>query len=461
MITVVGMGRKSGDLTADGYQAIKNADVVVVKSQQTHCAQTVASIRSDAIFCDDLYANAEDFDQLNNQIISKLQSFGNKKVVFCVVGEGADDSTAQLLDGVNVIYGVGLQGNVVGNDLPSNTALFTAQDVVASKRILPQPTVVKYVDDKYIASEVQLKLLQVFDDDTPVVFCNRAGNAKQIQLCDLCKQRYDYQTTIFIKPKSLAERQAFDYYDCADILSILRGENGCPWDREQTHKSISKNVIEEAYELATALENEDVSNVVEELGDLLMQVLFHIDIGVQEGEYDATAVYTALCRKLIDRHPHVFGDVTAQTPEQSLDVWNKQKQKEHKIKGTAQNLADVPVGMSMLMRCQKIQSRASKGGYQLDTTEQTLAKVEQALNQLVTADDESKQRLGGKLLFYVAQLLRQKEVDGETALLDATQKFVEVVTYCEQLLQQKGLRAQSLTQEQLKSLWSEAKNHDR
>ena len=133
--------------------------------------------------------------------------------------------------------------------------------------------------------------------------------------------------------RDLKLRCRFDYYDCYDVLRVLRGENGCPWDKEQTHKSIVKNVIEEAYELANALENDDVPNIIEELGDLLMQVLFHLEIAEDNGEFHPSAVYTALCRKLIDRHPHVFGNVKAANSDESLDVWNAQKMKRTQNKG--------------------------------------------------------------------------------------------------------------------------------
>ena len=116
MITVVGMGSKKGDLTLDGVKAITTADVVVVKSQLTHCAKTVAEYRSDAIYCDDLFESAEDFDDLNNLIANRLNSYGDKKVVFCVVGDGSDDTTVQSMQNISVVGGVGLQSSVVGSN---------------------------------------------------------------------------------------------------------------------------------------------------------------------------------------------------------------------------------------------------------------------------------------------------------------------------------------------------------
>ena len=458
MITVVGMGRKCGDLTLDGKTAIELADVVVVKSARTHAAETVATIRNDAVYCDDLYDGATDFDSLNDAIVARLNSFGKKKVAFCVVGEGADDTTVQKLSGAKIIAGVSLQSAVLGYNMPAGTVIYTAQDLCATKTIFPQPTVVKNIDDKYIASEIQLRLLTAFDVDTEVVFCCK-NTVKKIALTDLCKQRYDYQAALFIAPKPLTERQVFGYQDCADILTILCGENGCPWDRAQTHKSIIKNVIEEAYELADALEKEDVDHTVEELGDLLMQVLFHLEIGRNNGEYEPEAVYSGLCRKLIDRHPHVFGEVVARDADESLSVWDAQKLKEHKIKGTAENVLDVPRGMSALMRAQKVQSRSSKGGYDFTDATQIVAKVKEELNEFLQADEMHRDMEGGDLLFACVNLLRYLGVDSETALINSTEKYLNRVVECERLLGERGLKLKELTQQQFDDIWDEAKRN--
>ena len=458
MITVVGMGRRCGDLTMDGRAAIEQADVVVVKSARTHAADTVTAIRTDAVYCDDLYEEAPDFDSLNDAIVSRLKGFGNKKVVFCVVGEGADDTTVQRLKNAKIIAGVSLQSAVLGVNMPSGTVIYTAQDLCAATSILPQPTVVKNIDDKYIASEIQLRLLTAFDVDTEVVFCCK-NTVKKFPLCELTKQRFDYQAALFICPKPLTERQVFGYQDCAEILTVLCGENGCPWDRAQTHKSIIKNVIEEAYELADALEKEDTDHTVEELGDLLMQVLFHLEIGKNNGEYEPETVYSALCRKLIDRHPHVFGEVVASNAEESLSVWDAQKLKEHKIKGTAENVLDVPRGMSALMRSQKVQSRSSKGGYEFSDVSQIIAKVKEELDEFLQADEQHREMEGGDLLFACVNLLRYCGVDSETALINSTEKYLNRVVECERLLEQQGKKLKEISQEQFDEVWSEAKRN--
>lgn len=456
MITVVGMGRNAGDLTKNGADAIASAEVVVVKSRHTHAAEAVASIRNDAVFCDDLFESAEDFDSLNNSIVSRLNSYGNKKVVFCVVGDGVDDTTAQLLPNARLICGVGLQTAVMPH--MGGVRVYTAAELCSEKFVQPLPTVVKCIDDKFVAADVQLKLFDAFDPDCPVLFtCEK--NVKQIVLSELLKQRFNYQTTIAVIPKNLIERQTFGYYDAAEVLAVLRAPNGCPWDRAQTHKSITKNAVEEAYELVDALEKEDNDHVVEELGDLLMQVLFHIQIAHDNGEFEPEAVYSALCRKLIDRHPHVFGTEKADTADQALDAWNSQKLKEHKIKDTAQNVLDVPFGMSALLRSQKVQSRAAKGGYEFESVSQAAEKVREELDELLLAESSERQMEGGDLLFAAVNVLRLLDVDGETALLASTRKFCNRVVECERILSTRSVKLCDLSGAEFDEIWREAKSN--
>lgn len=459
MITVVGMGRKKGDLTLDGVQAIKTADVAVVKSSLSHVADTVKKYAKNVVFCDGIVKGAGGVDELNKAIANKLQSFAEQRVAFCVEGDGSADGAVQLLgDNVRVIAGVGLQASAVGGNMLPQTVITSAQSLLSAKHLLCLPTAVTGICDKRTADEVQTKLLQVFDEDSETVF-SQGDVLTKIPLCKLCEQSFDCQAEIYVLPKKLETRENFEYYDCADILAILRGENGCPWDREQTHKSIIKNVIEEAYELANALQNDDVPNIVEELGDLLMQVLFHIEIGEENGEFEASKVYSALCRKLIDRHPHVFGEVKANNSTESLDVWNAQKLKEHKIKNLTENLTDVPSYMSALMRSQKIQSRASKGGYEFENVQQVIDKIREELDEFIRADDNSRQVEGGDLLFAVVNLLRLFKVDCETALLVSTDKFVKRVAECERILAKRGQVLTDLPMEKFDEIWAEAKSN--
>ena len=228
-------------------------------------------------------------------------------------------------------------------------------------------------------------------------------------------QQYDFLT-----------KQVFTKEDVVEILNVLRSENGCPWDRAQTHQTLRETAIEEAYELSDAIAKNDLEHIQEELGDVLMQVYHHIGIAQDNGEFSETDVYNRLCQKLITRHTHVFGDVKANTGEEALAVWNANKQKEHHIQSLAQYLDDVPVSMNPLLRAQKVQNRAHKGG--VAVYENLQEKIQEKLTQFdgCVAQQDFDQT-GGDLLFLVLALLKKNHVNADVSLADAIERFIQKV----------------------------------
>lgn len=228
-------------------------------------------------------------------------------------------------------------------------------------------------------------------------------------------QQYDFLT-----------KQVFTKEDVVEILNVLRSENGCPWDRAQTHQTLRETAIEEAYELSDAIAKNDLEHIQEELGDVLMQVYHHIGIAQDNGEFSETDVYNRLCQKLITRHTHVFGDVKANTGEEALAVWNANKQKEHHIQSLSQYLDDVPVSMSPLLRAQKVQNRAHKGG--VAVYENLQEKIQEKLTQFdgCVAQQDFDQT-GGDLLFLVLALLKKNHVNADVSLADAIERFIQKV----------------------------------
>lgn len=470
MITVVALGVECGDITAKAIDTLQQASCVVAKSQHTHIAQALQQHNIQYITCDDLYDNSQDFDMLNRAIVDRLLALDNKhgSVSFCVVGQGTDDSTVQLLTSTNVPYklllGVSVADRLVALAKGDSILHTTCDSFLSGDYMYSNSMIIKYIDDSLRASEVKLKLLEMFDEDTTVYFFN-GSSVDNIILLDLDRQQYNYLTSILIESKSLCNKKVYCYQDMLQIMSILRSPNGCEWDKAQTHKSIASNVVEEAYELQNALLNDDVDNMIEELGDLLMQVVFHISIGSDNGEFDAVDVYNALGTKLITRHPHVFSDAVADNAQQALDNWNKAKQKEHNIKNTADNIIDVPRNMASLMRARKVQSRASKGGYEFANIEQIKDKVAEELAELLAevakGDTDAIVNEGGDVLFAIVNLLRWLDVDAESALVMSTDKFANRVIACERLLESRGKKMNELSQQQFDQLWQEVKVNER
>lgn len=257
------------------------------------------------------------------------------------------------------------------------------------------------------------------------------------------------------------------------VLRALRSENGCPWDRVQTHQSLRKDLIEEAYEADEALLNNDMDNLEEELGDVLLQVVFHSNLGSEEGAFDFVSVANRECEKMISRHTHVFGEgavIGANSMKNDADLkksvdnvlqnWDNAKRKE-KGETQSQSMDRIPKALPALRRSYKVQSKAAKVGFDWDRVQDAFAKVQeetQELSEVYLGTD--KQRAAeelGDLLFAVVNVARFLEIDPEDALHFATRKFIERFSYVERSATAAGNRLEDMTLEAMDKLWDEAK----
>lgn len=227
------------------------------------------------------------------------------------------------------------------------------------------------------------------------------------------------------------EEMRKEHYGIADLLrimEILRGEGGCPWDREQDHHSIRNNMIEEAYEAVEAIDTEDRELLLEELGDVLMQVVFHARIEEEQGSFNFEDVCDGVCKKLVRRHPHVFGTGTADNTEEVLVHWDAIKKEEHHQTTAASTLESVARSMPALMRGAKVAKRAAKAGFELCSAEAALGQVRQCLTELEAAvreqDTDAEQTAMGEFLFSAANLSRMLGQEPEEELTRATDRFI-------------------------------------
>ncbi|MBQ5810177.1 MAG: nucleoside triphosphate pyrophosphohydrolase [Clostridia bacterium] len=236
-------------------------------------------------------------------------------------------------------------------------------------------------------------------------------------------------------------------YNIADLLSImarLRGKDGCPWDREQSHSSIRKDLLEEAYEVADAIDRSDSVDLCEELGDLLLQVVFHSQIAVESGEFDFDDVCDGICKKLILRHPHVFGDVKVENSAQVLDNWDAIKKEEKHQQSATDTLKSVPAAFPAAMRAQKVQKRAAKAADALnDTPEVASARLRMAIKG-------GKDSIGD-MLFAAIALARACGVDAEEQLQAATDRFTERFAAAEA---EKGEEIARISSAEAERIWS-------
>lgn len=261
---------------------------------------------------------------------------------------------------------------------------------------------------------------------------------------------------------SFAYKDVYTLQDLLDIVALLRDpEHGCPWDKVQTHESIRKNFLEETYEVADAIDLNDSHLLCEELGDILLQVALHTQMETEEKHFSFTDVTTGICKKLILRHPHIFGDVKADTPEAVLNNWEAIKRVEKSRERASDNLDSVPAALPALMRSRKVQKRAADYGFNYDGTDAALRDMDSEVAELKEALTENdaahiEEELGD-VLFSVVNVSRFAHVDAEEALTRSTQKFVRRFKRVEELAAADGKELQELSPQELDKLWKQAK----
>ncbi len=255
-----------------------------------------------------------------------------------------------------------------------------------------------------------------------------------------------------------------DNYDINDFLrlvTVLRSPGGCPWDRKQTHESIKKNFIEETYEVVEAINKADAEGLKEELGDVLLQVAMHSEMESEKGSFDFNDVVNDICKKLVVRHPHVFGDAAAQSSDEALQNWDQVKLKTKGMKKQGEAMIKVPREFPALMRAQKVQEKAAKAGFDWDDINGAVDKLHEEIDELETAlaagvgkDIEEE---FGDVLFSCVNVSRFIGADSEEALTASTDKFIKRYLLVEKLAADEGLDMKTASIEEFDKLWNKAK----
>jgi len=228
-------------------------------------------------------------------------------------------------------------------------------------------------------------------------------------------------------PEQLIKKDNYNFEDLKEIMRILRSENGCPWDIEQTHKSIRNNFIEEVYEAIEAIDDDNPELLKEELGDTLLQVVFHAQIGKESGEFDIDEVCNGICRKLIIRHPHIFSDITADTSEQVLSNWENIKIKEKGYENTEEYIESVAKSLPALMRAEKIQKRLAKRKVtEKPNPEDIIKKLKENIERLENNSNVDSDIIG-ELLYDIVSLADAYNITSEQALYDFNKKAIKIM----------------------------------
>ena len=258
----------------------------------------------------------------------------------------------------------------------------------------------------------------------------------------------------------LLSKKSYGFDDLVMVIEVLRGEGGCPWDREQTHKSIRKDFIEETYEVIEAIDTEDPVLLREELGDVLLQVAFHAQIEREDGRFDVYDVANDICAKLIHRHPHVFGELKLDNSADVLLNWDKIKSEEKHRETLTHKLRAIPPMLPALMRAQKVGKKASF--FDFETADAVFDKlyeeIEEVREAMRSGDQDAVNEEIGDLLLTVTSLARKSGTDSELALTNATNKFIDRFEMVENYVTEQGKNVEELTMTELDEVWDNIKH---
>ena len=326
------------------------------------------------------------------------------------------------------------------------------------------PVLIAQIYSLLVASEVKSTLTAIYPDEHQVKLIHGAGTKEQIvenvPLYEIDRSEHIGLLTSLYVP-SLGEGTSFELFQ--EIVAHLRAPNGCPWDKEQTHDSLRKHLLEELYEAIAALDSGNIDSMREEFGDLLLQIMLHSQIASEEGEFTANDVVKGIYDKIIRRHPHVFGDAKVSGVDGVLTNWEKLKDKERKTKGEKEKgmLDGVPLALPALSQAEEYQDRAARVGFDwpvidgvLDKLAEEIQEVKQAETDFELADEI------GDLFFVLVNFARWKKVDAESALRGTSIKFKKRFGYIEQTAKKQGRNLSDMKLEEMDALWDEAKKEE-
>jgi len=483
-ITVVGLG--AGDLEQlpyGIYRTLKQAAHLYLRTQEH---PVVAQLRAENIAFvsfDAIYEQHESFEEVYTDIVEKLFASVQQQgtIVYAVPGHPlVAERTVQLLLEQGTAHGVAIEiggGQSFIDPLFARLKIdpiegFSLLDGTALKADQVSPglhTIIAQVYDAFVASDVKLTLMEVLPDDYRVTVATAVGVAGQerietVPLYELDRLDHFGNLSLVYVPPTQDERIAYRQFShLKEIVAILRSPDGCPWDREQTHHSIRKNLIEETYEVLETIDDEDPEAMCEELGDLLMQIMLHSQMAAEEGYFTVDDVVATLNEKLVRRHPHVFGEKSANDSDEALANWLEIKAQEKAAKGidvaVQSQLAGIPRDLPALMYAYKLQKKAAQVGFDWDDIADVCAKVEEEFHELREAPEEERAGELGDLLFAVVNLARFLKLDPEEALALTNNKFKQRFSYIEDKLRAAGRTFEETNLQEMDQWWEEAKQY--
>lgn len=478
-ITIIGLGPGNpSQLTREAWDVINSSSEIWFRTRQH---PTVASLPKSVKLesFDYLYETGESFEAVYGKIVEKILFLGKREqgVIYAVPGDpfiaeatGPEIVRRAHLSGleVRVINGLSFLEPVfsaLGLDpFPQLTlvdALELSQQHVPSFPV-DKPTVVAQIYSRLVAAEVKTTLNSIYPDEHQVTLVHSAGTqAEIIEVVPLYtidrSPHIGLLSILFIPP--LEQGSSFEAFQ--EIVAHLRAPDGCPWDREQTHETLRSHLLEEAYETLAALDSNDPQQMVEELGDLLLQIVLNAQIGSEEEGFSMTDILKGIHDKIIHRHPHVFGDVKVEGMKNVLQNWESIKADERKMNGNPDKgvLDGVPLTLPALVQGQQYQDRAARVGFDWPQIEGVMEKIIEEIGEIKLATNpvEIEDEIGD-LIFALVNLARWKHVDSESALRSTNMKFKKRFSHIEETARHQGRKLSDLSLDEMEAAWQEAKN---
>jgi tetrapyrrole methylase family protein/MazG family protein len=439
-LTIVGLGPGEGSLlTLEARQVLEEADEIYLRTRQHPAVSSLPGQLTMHSF-DHLYESEEEFSAVYEEIAKQVVELARRPqgVVYAVPGHPlvGEESVRRILGSareqeieVRIVVGLSfIEAALVPLDIDPLDGLQIADATILATRLHPNldpdlPALVGQLYSRRVAAELKLTLMNLYPAAHTVILLRRVGTLEarkeSLPLHELDHIKdIDHLTSLYVPP--LPEPSSLSTFH--DIVARLRAPRGCPWDREQTHQTLRPHLLEETYEVLEALDEDDSAALREELGDLLLQIVLHTQIAVEEGEFTLAQVLETIIAKIVRRHPHVFGDLQVADAEEVLRNWQTIK---HKEKPDEERLLwGTPLSLPALALAQRAQQRANQAGFRGSTREELLSAIGNRLNTVTEANDpEQVDHEFGRLLFDLVSLARLLGVDAESALRSATREF--------------------------------------